>query len=385
LVNALTTLTLRALTDTEVLGKIDFMQLTNASDEALQIARGFNWYQGEALALLQGALSLKQVGEYGQALERLAKAKPLADESQNRESVARLHLTYGQIFTGLLALTEARGHFETGLTQVQELGSGLLILGATAGLASVALLQNDLARAQALLAPLFPSELPEGQEPFPLRVCWSARAELELMEDNPRRALDIVERLLASTANLALYGPHAVPYLSRLRAQSLAALGRMEEAESELQGTLPVALEQGKRPMLWRLHADLGKMYRVMGRREDAEREFSSARTIIQDLAKNVPDAALRDNFLKQALAIIPAAYVPTPRQAAKREFGGLTAREREIAALIAQGKSNREIADALVISETTAERHVANILSKLGFNSRTQIAVWAVEKGLGK
>jgi DNA-binding NarL/FixJ family response regulator len=62
-----------------------------------------------------------------------------------------------------------------------------------------------------------------------------------------------------------------------------------------------------------------------------------------------------------------------------------LTAREREIAALIAHGKSNREIADKLVISETTAERHVANILSKLGFNSRTQIAVWAVEKGLSK
>jgi non-specific serine/threonine protein kinase len=59
-----------------------------------------------------------------------------------------------------------------------------------------------------------------------------------------------------------------------------------------------------------------------------------------------------------------------------------LTPREREVAALIAQGKSNRAIAQALVISEKTAERHVANILSKLGFHSRTQIAAWAVEKG---
>jgi DNA-binding NarL/FixJ family response regulator len=137
--------------------------------------------------------------------------------------------------------------------------------------------------------------------------------------------------------------------------------------------------------MLWRLHADLGHVYRAMRRREDAEHEFSSARTIIQDLANQIPEGTVRDNFLKQALAALPTAPTHTPRQAAKKEFGGLTAREREIAALIAQGKSNREMAEELVISETTAERHVANILSKLGFNSRTQIAVWAVGKGLRK
>lgn len=44
---------------------------------------------------------------------------------------------------------------------------------------------------------------------------------------------------------------------------------------------------------------------------------------------------------------------------------------------------SNREIADTLVVGERTVETHVSNILNKLGFNSRTQIAAWAVEKGL--
>jgi len=55
-----------------------------------------------------------------------------------------------------------------------------------------------------------------------------------------------------------------------------------------------------------------------------------------------------------------------------------LTPREHEIAKLIAQGLSNREIADELVISPATAARHVANILGKLGFTSRTQVASWA-------
>jgi len=53
------------------------------------------------------------------------------------------------------------------------------------------------------------------------------------------------------------------------------------------------------------------------------------------------------------------------------------------VLALITRGLSNRAIAEALVISEKTAEVHVRNILSKLGFSSRTQAATYAVERGL--
>ncbi|MBI5651866.1 MAG: tetratricopeptide repeat protein [Chloroflexi bacterium] len=78
-----------------------------------------------------------------------------------------------------------------------------------------------------------------------------------------------------------------------------------------------------------------------------------------------------------------PRAASLSPRQIAKEKFDGLTAREREVAALIAQGQSNREIAEMLVLSERTIEGHVGNILNKLGFNARTQIAAWATQKGL--
>jgi DNA-binding CsgD family transcriptional regulator len=57
-----------------------------------------------------------------------------------------------------------------------------------------------------------------------------------------------------------------------------------------------------------------------------------------------------------------------------------LSAREREVAALIARGRSNRAIASELVIAEGTAAIHVAHILNKLGFDSRSQIAAWVVE-----
>jgi len=55
------------------------------------------------------------------------------------------------------------------------------------------------------------------------------------------------------------------------------------------------------------------------------------------------------------------------------------------VAVLIAQGKSSRIIADELIVSERTIEKHVERILSKLGFISRVQIAAWVIEKGLLK
>ena len=60
-----------------------------------------------------------------------------------------------------------------------------------------------------------------------------------------------------------------------------------------------------------------------------------------------------------------------------------LTPREREVAALVAAGLSNREIAARLVITERTAEGHVAHILDRLGFRTRVQVAAWATERGL--
>jgi non-specific serine/threonine protein kinase len=78
-----------------------------------------------------------------------------------------------------------------------------------------------------------------------------------------------------------------------------------------------------------------------------------------------------------------PDAPVKGPSHTKKEYYGGLTAREREVAALIAHGKSNREIAEAMVVGVRTVETYVTRILNKLVFDSRVQIATWAVERGL--
>jgi DNA-binding CsgD family transcriptional regulator/tetratricopeptide (TPR) repeat protein len=70
-------------------------------------------------------------------------------------------------------------------------------------------------------------------------------------------------------------------------------------------------------------------------------------------------------------------------QQLKKEKFGGLTERECEVAKFIAQGKSNREISQAMTVGVKTIETYVTRILKKLNFDSRVQIATWAVEKGL--
>jgi DNA-binding CsgD family transcriptional regulator len=89
-------------------------------------------------------------------------------------------------------------------------------------------------------------------------------------------------------------------------------------------------------------------------------------------------------------LGALPAAEIVRQRLRAiperRREteiFGGLTARERVVATLIAQGKSNREIAAAMTVGVKTIETYVTRILNKLDFDSRVQIATWTVAQKL--
>ncbi len=63
---------------------------------------------------------------------------------------------------------------------------------------------------------------------------------------------------------------------------------------------------------------------------------------------------------------------------------GDITEREREVLLQVAQGLSNREIADKLVISEKTVKTHISSLLSKLDLDDRTQLAIYAIKNGLG-
>jgi predicted ATPase/DNA-binding CsgD family transcriptional regulator len=91
------------------------------------------------------------------------------------------------------------------------------------------------------------------------------------------------------------------------------------------------------------------------------------------------------DEVVERARALLESSSAPLPRQpaVADPDNNPLSRREREIAILIARGLTNRAIGEVLVIAERTAETHVSNILAKLRLETRSQIAVWAVERRL--
>jgi DNA-binding CsgD family transcriptional regulator len=93
-------------------------------------------------------------------------------------------------------------------------------------------------------------------------------------------------------------------------------------------------------------------------------------------------EQAVREALIEEADA---TATVPLPKAASAGAPGGtsLTPRECEVAVLVAQGRSNRQVAASLRISERTDENHVKHIPTKLGARSRAQIASWATEHRL--
>jgi predicted ATPase/DNA-binding NarL/FixJ family response regulator len=109
------------------------------------------------------------------------------------------------------------------------------------------------------------------------------------------------------------------------------------------------------------------------------ERYLAAARSLGEETITRLwaQGAALDASSAVELALAVPAAPPPASPDGAAA-LGELTPRERQIAALIVEGRSNKAIGEELVISPATAARHVANILLKLGFSSRAQIAAWA-------
>jgi len=115
---------------------------------------------------------------------------------------------------------------------------------------------------------------------------------------------------------------------------------------------------------------------------------FLLKRTRPEELIAAVHAIAAGDSLLSPSITrrvIDRMAQQPTPRFADQTKLDQLTRREREVLELIARGLSNREIATALVVEESTIRTHVKRILMKLGLRDRVQVVIFAYESGLMK
>jgi DNA-binding NarL/FixJ family response regulator len=138
---------------------------------------------------------------------------------------------------------------------------------------------------------------------------------------------------------------------------ALAALRQAWTAWQELEAPYEAA----------RVRVLVGLACRRLGDEDTAAMELEAARRVFQELGA-APDLARVERL---------------DRPPAPGAGSGLTARELQVLALVAAGKSNRAVAAELFLSEKTVERHVSNILTKLGVGSRTAAAAYAFEHGI--
>lgn len=143
--------------------------------------------------------------------------------------------------------------------------------------------------------------------------------------------------------------------------------GEYTEAVPHFEEGLRVDSMLGARPYV--AHGSMG-LARALGAIGDLPRAVELARAAAADARRLDMPGLLRaaDTFLADAAA-------------AARAEDPLTAREREVAELVARALSNREVARTLVLSERTVESHVRSILAKTGLSSRTELTRWYLQQ----
>jgi DNA-binding CsgD family transcriptional regulator len=306
-------------------------QAAARADQALAIARqaGDRWNEGYALGTMAAAAG--QRGDLREA-QRLAEAAlAIMRDIDQQWGAARALLGLADLARLTGDPGSAQRRYAEALAILREVNARPEIARCLAGLGRIAMDQGQTALAREHLTESIGLSRAMGSRVGMIRGL-EAFAALAAAQQRPDRSV----RLAAAAA--ALREAAHLPGRSGARAERLPAAAR---------GLGPDAVNR-----LWT---------------EGSGLDASSA----VELALAVPQPGA-------AGAGGDAADIPARSGAKAAAPGGLTPRERQIVALIAQGLSNKAIAEELVISPATAARHVANILLKLGFSSRAQVAAWA-------
>jgi DNA-binding CsgD family transcriptional regulator/tetratricopeptide (TPR) repeat protein len=353
-----------------------------SSERAIRLASEIGWRAGEAFARYLLADCLAWRGEFARALQRARESRAIAEEIEHLEWRCGASRVLGTIALDLHAMSEAVAQLESAYDIARRLASATWTRWTAAPYAIALARAGQSDRAGAVLDEVDrivrrPDVAGRGRDRIRAtlgeRHLALARAEVALAAKAPSDALAVLnEREAVRTPRAAL-----------LRAYASIAMERWADATKWLHAARNEARLQEARPLLWRIDAAEGAVQMAQRHRLAARRSYDAARATAAELVSALDEPALVTAFRAHVDSVAPPSVARTPRQAAKAAHGGLTRRERDTAALVAQGKSNRAIAKTLGIGERTVEGYVAGALAKLGFASRSQLAVWAVAQGL--
>ena len=304
-------------------------------------------FTGRCLAHRAGIKQLH--GAWVDALEEAVIARERCEQAMNRAAT-------GQAYYQQAELHRLRGDFpaaEAAYRDASRYGRE-----PQPGLALLRLAQGDQDAAAAALR----RALAETAEPLQRAVLLPAHVEVALAQDS-------VEDAAAASAELdEIGGRYGRPMLHAIAAQ---VRGSVELARDEPQAALRSLREAWQ---VWeeldapyegaRVRLLVGLACRALGDEDGAALEFESARATFDTLGA-APEIARVDRLV------------------GGKETHGLSARELEVLRLLASGRTNRDIASELVVSEHTVARHVQNIFAKLGVSTRTAATAFAFEHDL--
>jgi len=304
---------------------------------------GDDWEEGIALAVK--ATFIARQGRLDEARQAFQDALDVLQDN-NHWGVAQTRYGFGRLAAARGDNAAAIVHFRDALRVYRELDARPEIARCLAGIGGAALSQGDLALASASLTESLQFSLATGQ-----RLAIARGLEALAVLAGAQGDLAVAAQLAGAALALRVAVGHERPAAARSNLDDL-----LEVARRQLGPDAAAALFAGGQAMSPHQAFQLA----VAGSGESPGGAVAGS--------PNAP-AAPRT---RQQTALSPALS------------SALTAREREIAALIARGLSNRGIAEQLVISPATAARHVANIFSKLGFSSRAQVAAWVAQDDHG-
>jgi non-specific serine/threonine protein kinase len=306
----------------------DYQTALTMVEQTIPLFRDSSWpsFQLGMALMVQGGLAL-ELGYYATARAALDESLALAREVGDAFRIAYVLKSFGDLACCEQQYAEAQTAYEQTVALLRDLGATHDLAVPLHNLGHACLHLGDVERAHVLFTESL--TLHQAQQNTPGRAeCLIGFAALAVVRGLPTAGA----RLLAAAIALGVY-----------HAKSSRAATRMEY-----------------------------------------DHYLRLARAKLTEAAFQAEQATGRQLSLEQALEY--AQHLPlisSALPASTETSDSLTEREREVAVLIAQGKSNSEIASQLVVSKRTVEKHIANIRSKLGLLSRAQIVRWAIEQRL--
>jgi DNA-binding CsgD family transcriptional regulator len=337
----------------------------------------------------------------------------LARQIEDREDLAGSLYTLGLAQMAMGNHDRAAGLLEESQSLFQELGDKQLVAETVRHRGHVAARQGDYPLASALLEEAIALYRETGSTEG---IAYSLRhlGVVRHYQHDYTQAVELLEKSLALFRDLKVI--EGTAYALTGLGSTLHHVGNHERARRLYEESLTLSRDFGIKWAILECLYGVASVIASQGLPERAARLFGAAEVLRDgiDYSLPLPDqadnedavtaihAALDDKTFAAAWAEGRAMTLEQAVEYALSSKGGgvrklrdaedievgkspgpLAPREREVAALVAQGLTNQEIASLLVITERTAETHVQHILNKLGFNTRAQIAAWAVENGL--